>query len=133
MPVVDAATAIDAVKMSGLPLLIVGLNAFAVAWLSNHSATRVAAFVFAVLFVFIAFRLRAERTGWALIATLLSVCFFLLQVSWRSLMIYLLGFYWQGLMVEAVRLVIPTFAVVLAIGGLRGWIWLRRNGTAQRY
>lgn len=76
MPVIDEESAAYAVKMSGLPLFLVGLNTFAlVAVIDQHWAQVIAA-VFAVLFVSLAFRIRAACTAWAPIAAFLSVTFF---------------------------------------------------------
>ncbi len=133
MPVIDEESAAYAVKMSGLPLFLVGLNTFAlVAVIDQHWAQVIAA-VFAVLFVSLAFRIRAACTAWAPIAAFLSVTFFLLQVMWRFLTVIVLGFHWQVMLAEAARLIVPTLAVILAMGGLRGWKWLRRNGVTQHY
>ncbi|RBW42235.1 hypothetical protein DS901_16140 [Loktanella sp. D2R18] len=133
MPVIDEESAAYAVKMSGLPLFLVGLNTFALLFVIDQHWAQVIAVVFAVLFVSLAFRIRAACTAWAPIAAFLSVTFFLLQVMWRFLTAILLGFHWQVMLAEAARLIVPTLAVILAMGGLRGWKWLRRNGVTQRY
>ncbi|AGT07523.1 hypothetical protein [Paracoccus aminophilus] len=89
--------------------------------------------VIAALLVFIAFRLRAGRAAWVPLAFLailsflaveLFTSFHLLQIvePSRAFDLFILA-----------KWVVPLFCLVLAFSGLRGWLWLRRNGVAQSW
>lgn len=132
LPVVDGPSALEAVRMGGLPVLLVGGNVLLGAVLEavrpDPSPLVVAGCaVVAVLLVAVAFRIRSGHAAWLPVVAILVVAWFVLRL--------LLAFAaWQavaGLAILRVKvvtdLIVPVLCLVLLVGGLRGWWWLRRR------
>ncbi|NBR91159.1 MAG: hypothetical protein EBS68_14855 [Rhodobacteraceae bacterium] len=122
----------DAIRMSGLPVLLMGVNAALFALISlvrpfPDLTVILSAVAIAGLLVSMAFRIRAGRAGWLPIASALFIPF--LGVS-------LFASYgaWQmagrnSLANAQILLgwIIPVICLILIICGLRGWLWMRAN------
>ncbi|WP_159082318.1 hypothetical protein [Paragemmobacter aquarius] len=132
LPVVDGPTAIYAVRMAGLPVLLVGASAALRAVLEAVRPDRSVGFlaacvVAAVVLVAVAFRMRAGRAAWVPFAAVAVVAWFLLCLlaafaTWQSapdvVLVRITIF---------TDLIVPVLCMVLLTGGLRGWWWLRRR------
>lgn len=128
----DEAGAKEAVRMSGLPVLLLGANAALLALILSVQTlpdmiTIASAAIIAVLLVLLAFRMRAGHAAWIPFAIILFVAFFGASlfssyIGWRvagetstaSVQI-LLGW------------IIPVICSILMVGGFRGWRWMRGN------
>ena len=137
LPVEDAASARQAVRMAGLPVLIMAVNALLVALSALAQVTpefRMAAGAgtVAVVLAIIAFRMRAGHAGLVPVMAILFVVFAL-----SHMLLSVLG---QGVIqgprfpIAALALtwIIPVFSAALALSGLRGWLWMRRNGGLSK-
>ncbi|MHA3913474.1 hypothetical protein [Halovulum sp. GXIMD14793] len=135
LPVYDEKTAREAVKMSGLPVLVMGGNAALFALISavgptpSYGLATCFAAISLVLIV-LAFRIRA---GWASAVPIMMTLFVIFVVLniYLSLTDYRLS---GGGGVNAVRItlawVIPAFCTALAFGG---WRWLQKNRPTEQH
>jgi hypothetical protein len=115
----DRQTALFAVRMAGLPVLIIALSALLGALLAVTEAPTgpksvtdtTLLSIGGVLLTIMAFAMRAGVSWVVPAATIISV----------------LGMGKQLLITPVYGLIVPIFAVLLTISGLRGWLWLRKN------
>ncbi|MDT0683453.1 hypothetical protein RM543_12220 [Roseicyclus sp. F158] len=128
----DRASARNAVRMSGLPVLLMGANAALLALVSSvrpfpDMAVVSSAAAIAALLVLMAFRIRAGHAAWIPFASMLFIAF--LGVSLFSSYIG-----WQvagGNPTTGAQIllgwIIPAICLILMVSGLRGWFWMRQN------
>ena len=134
LPVHDEASARAAIKMAGLPLLLVGIL-LALVQLMHLAAPQDRVdwiiLILCVSMILMAFRLRAGGTALAPLAACLGLLSFALQAV--SVCAGLLAAEFDGVAFVAgmAALIVPLFAAALAVGGLRGWWWMRRNGVPR--
>ena len=117
--VTDAATAREAVRMAGLPVLLIGAS-FGLSALSGVMApdpqylSAAALATAAAVLVVIAFAIRAGRA--ALVPVAVTFCTVVLVARIALL--------------PTALAIVPILALLLCISGLRGWLWLRRHPDA---
>jgi hypothetical protein len=120
----DAASARYAVRMAGLPVLLIAANALLAALIMAVTLAtldapmgRNARIILGLLVAAglalgsIAFALRAGRTALVPAATALNIAAFAVQ----------------AMISPPWALIVPGLALLLALSGLRGWLWLRRH------
>ncbi len=129
----DQASAAEAVRMAGLPSLIMGANAVLLGLMEivqQAPNTFIAAwFGFSgLLLVVISFRIRAGHGAWIPFVFVLFLAFFGAMTSaaarqWSEL---------KAAPVLQTKLVtdwiVLLFCLALTVSGIMGWNWLRRNG-----
>lgn len=134
---VDEDSAKNAIKMAGLPVLLLGgnvaLSAF-FAFFQRIPNLTVASWcaVISLLLICIAFRIRAGKTGWMPFVLVLFAADFILSAIYTYIMLMNA----QGLGGADTRVyvkvfaswVVPLICSVLIIAGFKGWLWLRANG-----
>lgn len=126
----DEASARDAVRMSGLPVLLMGANAALFALVTSvrpvsNPILLVSSVAIAFLLVLLAFRIRAGHAAWIpfvliLFAAFLGVSGFSSYSLWR-----LAGKTQTSGAHLVLSWIIPIICLVLVIGGFRGWRWLK--------
>lgn len=122
--------------MAGLPVLLVGvLLALMVLLRFAEPEGRVdlSTLFLSVLMIILAFRLRAGGTALAPVATCLGLLSFVLQTVsvFAGLRAANYHVVWFG--AGMISLLVPLFAVALAVGGLRGWWWMCRNSVSRSF
>ena len=135
----DEPSARNAVRMAGLPVLLVGGAEALTALIAAidtppDSNTAISSAVVAVLLIIVAFRLRGGHAGWVPLVVLGFVILLALRVpasiaAWNAA-----GR--NGIAVGTELLVgwiIPLLCLTLMLGGLRGWLWLRANGIRRGF
>jgi|GEM_PF-2862299 len=136
-PITDEATARDAVKMGGLPILALGVSLIFLARTAFVSTTMPLALVAlylaaAAVFIVFAFRIRSGRA--ASLPYLAALFFGFVLVELVLSFVYPVGSVdlgWSGFSIILNHLV--TFlAAALAYRGLRGWRFLRRANVPMR-
>ncbi|MFG5382942.1 hypothetical protein [Yoonia sp. R2-816] len=137
LPVEDAASARQAVRMAGQPVLIMAVNALLVALSALVQVTpefRVAAVAgtVAVGLAVIAFRMHAGNAGLVPIMVVLFVVFALLNMVLSVLGHSMTRGPQFPIAALALTWIVPVFAGALALSGLRGWLWMRRNGGLSK-
>lgn len=132
----DEGKARYAVRMAGLPLLVLGANAavlgldLAVKAPEMPMAVPVFA-VIAVVLVLVAFRMRAGRAAWVPLALLAILSFLAVELFSSLHLLRMLEPSQSFDMILLAKWVVPLFCLALAFSGFRGWLWLRRNGLPQ--
>jgi len=134
----DEASAREAVKMAGLPILVLGGNGFLFSLLlltatpPNPAGAAISALI-AILLVVLAFRIRAGRAAWVPLSFLL----FCLFIGANAVSAYLAWAISGGPGLTGAQIVmgwiVPLICLILSLAGLRGWIWLRANGAERRF
>lgn len=133
VPVTDKASATAAVRMAGLPVLIMGGNAALLALIAAvqpvpDTVLIASAAALAAVLVLIAFRLRGGHAAWIPITFLLFVAFLALH-----LFLAYSGWLMTGTTLE-VRVqiffgwIVPVICLILMVSGFSGRQWLRKNG-----
>lgn len=130
LPVHDEASARDAVRMSGLPVLIMGANAALFALVeavqpAPYAALLASSVAIACILILLAFRIRAGHAAWIPFALVLFVVFlaanaFLAYLGW-----HLAGRTLAGTSQVILSWIVPVICLVLILGGFRGWRWLK--------
>lgn len=137
-PVHDQASAEYAVRMSGLPVLVMAVNpaiaALIMAVQPDPNPPRIVlSSLLAVMLVLLAFRVRMGRAGW--LPLVLAV--FTLFLAARAFAAFAVWDHAGGELVNGTMVVIgwviPLICTVLVFGGVRGWRWMVANGVAVRY
>ena len=133
---VDEESAKEAVKMAGLPVLIMGCNAALTALLALSQQTpdlTLAALSAAIslALIVVAFRIRAEKFGWIPSVLVLFAAF--LVISAFSAYVALMDF---GIArINGVQIVtswiVPLICSVLMVAGFKGWLWLKAKGLPR--
>lgn len=129
----DEASAKDAVRMAGLPALAMGANLGLLTLLNAIRPVPVDPMMLvfsattAVLLVLLVFRIGAGLAAWIPIVLILFAAF--LGASGFSTYI---GWPWAGLVPFGraqlvVGWIVPIIGLIFAVGGLRGWRWMRAN------
>ncbi len=119
IPVTDKESAEYAAKMSGLPIFLLGLNFCALALVQvfvPQPALIYAAyfcfFIFGLFLIFSGLRIRKQKFGTLPVS--LGLWLFLNLVG-----VLIIG--------VGIGTIITLLIGLLAVSGLRGWLWLRRN------
>ncbi|WP_338550326.1 hypothetical protein [Roseovarius phycicola] len=135
---VDESSAKEAVKMAGLPILIMGANVALLTLVSlvqpvpNLAFAGVTAFIALLLFV-LAFRIRAGHASRVPVAVFLFVAFFVGNAVFSYWAWKVLG---SGQSTGAglvMGWIVPTICMILVVAGLRGWIWLKANKAVTTF
>ena len=133
---VDEESAKEAVKMAGLPVLIMGCNAALTALLALSQQTpdlTLAALSAAIslALIVVAFRIRAEKSGWIPSVLVLFAAF--LVISAFSAYVALMDF--EIARINGVQIVtswiVPLICSVLMVAGFKGWLWLKAKGLPR--
>lgn len=132
MPVADEAGARDAVRMSGLPVLLMGANAALLALVASAQPVPdpvviASSATIAALLILLAFRIRAGHAAWIPFALMLFAAF-----SGANLLFSYIGWRVAGKTPAAsaqllLGWVVPALCLILVAGGFRGWLWMRAN------
>lgn len=127
----DETSARDAVRMAGLPILLLGVNAIITFVMAGaNAAPSLVAWItgaVGVLLIVMAFRIRSGHAAWIPVAFLLYGTFFAATLV-NAAMALQSGD--AGRMNGAALLinwVIPILCLIFTIGGLRGWRWLMNH------
>lgn len=138
LPVRDDASARDAARMAGLPVLVVGANAALFALMEAVQPAPYAPFLAlaaatACILILIAFRIRAGHAAWIPFALIL----FLVFLTANSLLTYLewelVGRTQAATGLAMLSWIIPVICLILILGGLRGWRWLRAHNSKMSF
>ena len=122
--------------MAGLPVFLLGL------WMAAGQFGRFAMtlggsnsdpLLLPIVLIALAFRLRAGGTALAPLATGLGLAVFALQAAYVGMALHAVGYGTVAIAIGLAWLIVPVFAVALSLGGLRGWLWLRRHGVAREF
>lgn len=133
MPVNDEASARDAVKMGGLPILLIGFNTLVFCLIgflqgSLSNTLVIGGVILSLLLVVFSFRIRSGKAGSLPYLSALFLIFFVLSALFSLIGNILQGGAVVGGVMFVVGLIVPVLAMLLSISGLRGWNWLRKNG-----
>lgn len=138
VPVTDEASAREAIKLAGLPVIVMAFNSafLAIELLFNAEASPALMFAFlvlAIIMVVIAFRLRKGHAGYVPYVAALFPAFLVLVV-----LTSFTGAKFTGSTLTSIFLVIsswlvPAIAAVLAYRGLKGWQWMRGSHSKISY
>jgi heme/copper-type cytochrome/quinol oxidase subunit 4 len=132
LPVYDEDSAREATKMGGLPVLLLGANVALFSWLEfskkaiSGEAAIVGLVVSVVLIVF-AFRIRANRVASLPYLVALALIFFVVNAIFSFFVGLIVNGVFVGGVTFVVTMIVPIFATLLAVSGIRGWLWLRKN------
>jgi uncharacterized membrane protein len=132
LPVHDDASARDAVRMSGLPVLFMGANAAVFALMeavqpAPSTSLLASSLAISCILILLAFRIRAGHAAWMPLVVILFVVFlaasaFLTYLGW-----HLTGRAQAGAIQAVFSWIIPIICLVLVVGGVRGWRWLNSH------
>lgn len=136
--VTDEDSARDAVRMSGLPILVMGANAALLALLIAvrplpDTGMIASAAVIATLLILLAFRIRAGHAAWIPFVLILFVAFlaasqFSAYIGWR-----LAGETPTASAHILLSWIVPAICTILMINGFQGWLWMRANGKKRSF
>lgn len=134
----DEASAGEAVRMSGLPVLLMGANGALLALVAavqpEADMARITGLgAVAALLVLLAFRIRAGHAGWVPVAVALFLGFLGFSAWWSYRIWRLFGTLQLTQGQILLQWIVPLICLVLAIGGLRGWLWLRAHRRALSF
>ncbi len=128
----DEISAKEAVKMSGLPVLVMGGNlmvmgSIALAQSAQNMTFSAAVGVLAILLILMSFRIRAGHSGWlALVLILFGV--FLGGTAYISAIAWTTATQPFGITLQLIASwIVQLFCIALVGAGLRGWHWLRKH------
>ncbi|MEX3016088.1 hypothetical protein [Gymnodinialimonas hymeniacidonis] len=132
----DEDSALEAVRMAGLPLLLMGFNLLGLAILFLSLVPTFGPAILgllgtAIACIIIAFRLREGHAAWVPIVALLFGAYIIVNVA----------FTWLGATIAAApsgaliatQWIIPLICLILVSAGIRGWLWLRSNGVKRSF
>ncbi len=114
--VTDRASATEAVRMAGLPVLLIGASFLLNALVASQSGATFAGSaaglsLAGLVIITIAFAIRGGRAGLVPVETGLSALVLAVSIVLNP----------------TILVIVPLLALLLCISGLRGWLWLRRN------
>ncbi|WP_316015998.1 hypothetical protein [Roseobacter sp. HKCCA0434] len=129
----DEESAMEAIKMAGLPILVIGANAALLALnsiaeqTSNYIVAKLSALIAVLLFI-LAFRVRSGHAAWVPFALILFVGFLVTNISatYMNAMTYGAFSSFNGYIL--LGWIVPLICLLLAFSGLKGWLWMRANG-----
>lgn len=134
----DEPSARNAVRMAGLPVLLMG-GVEAVAALTAAMETpadgnaALGSAAGAILLIALAFRLRGGHAGWVPLVVLIFMIMLALRL-WVSIAAWNAagqnGIAGAGLLIGWI---IPLICLALMLGGLRGWLWLRAHRVPRSF
>ncbi|MBG1232126.1 hypothetical protein F8B91_07245 [Aestuariivirga litoralis] len=138
MPVTDPASASEAIKLSGLPVIVLAFNSafLAIELLFNADASPALMFAFlalAIVLVVIAFRLRKGHAGYVPFVAALFPAFLALVVLDSFSGPPAAGGLLTQIFLVISKWIVPALAAILAYRGLKGWQWLRAQGTRMTF
>ncbi len=122
--------------MAGLPVLLMGFNAALTALIALSQTTpdlTLAAWCAAIslaLFV-VAFRIRAEKSGWTPLAVGLFAAFLVISVSSASIALKRVGVIEISSIQIVTGWIVPLICTILVVAGFKGWLWLRENDVRR--
>ena len=130
VPVTDEASAREAIKLAGLPVLVMAFNSafLSVELLFNAEASPTLMFAFLILaitMVIIAFRLRKGHAGYVPYVAALFPAFLVLVVLTSFTGAKFTGSWMTSVFLVISSWFVPAIAAVLAYRGLKGWQWMR--------
>ena len=128
----------EAVKMAGLPALVMGANAALASLIALFQTTpnlTIVAWsaIIALLLIILAFRIRAGRSAWLpLVLVLFSA--FLVASAFSSYIVWTVA---GKEPISAAQIItgwiVPLICMVLVVAGFKGWLWLRTNGAKRNF
>ena len=130
---VDEASAKEAIKMAGLPVLLMGCNAALTALIELFQPTpnltlALWCAVISLLLIIVAFRIRAEKSGWMPLVLSLFAAFLVIS----ALAAYIAFVEVGAARISGVQIVtswiVPLICSVLMVAGFKGWLWLKAKG-----
>lgn len=127
---VDEESAKEAIKMAGLPVLVMGGNAALTALiaLSEQSPDLTLAGWCAAIslpLIIIAFRIRAEKSGWMPSVLVLFAAFLGINVLTAYIALMDVGIVGISGVQIVTSWIVPLICSVLMAAGFKGWLWLR--------
>ncbi len=134
----DQASALEAVRMAGLPLLLMGFNLLVLALLTLSASPSLAAFALGMLgtalaCIILAFRLRGGHAGWVPIVALLFVTYLAASLALTIFVTRASAIPNMSGTMIVTQWVIPIICLILISAGIRGWLWLRANGVKASF
>ncbi len=131
--VADQASAAEAVRMAGLPSLVMGANALLLGLMEivRQAPNTLFAAVFGflgLLLVVVSFRIRAGHGAWI---PLVAIVFFVFLADMAASSVRQWFEAAQAPVLQAKLVtgwIVPLFCLALAVSGIMGWNWLRRHG-----
>jgi hypothetical protein len=137
-PVQDETSARYAVRMSGLPVLVMAVNpslaALTIAVQPEPNLPLIAALsLLAALLMLLAFRIRSGCAGWLPLVMLLFVLFLGAKALSFTAVLGVADIDPLNGTMLVMGWIIPLICTVLVFGGVRGWRWMVANGVAVRY
>lgn len=134
----DEDSAKEAVKMAGLPALVMGANAALVSLTTLFQATPNLTIVawcatIALLLIILAFRIRAGNSAWlplvlVLFSAFLGASAFSSYIGWTAA---------GHEPISAAQIItgwiVPLICMVLVLAGFKGWLWLKTNGSKRTF
>lgn len=128
----DEISAQEAVKMSGLPVLVMGGNlmvtgAIDLAQSAPNMTLAAVIGILAMLLILLSFRIRAGHSGWLpLVLVLFGI--FLVATAYASAIQWITATQPFGITLQLIASwIVQLFCIALVGAGLRGWNWLRKH------
>ncbi|MDO5641810.1 MAG: hypothetical protein Q4G26_05400 [Paracoccus sp. (in: a-proteobacteria)] len=134
----DADSAIGATRMAGLPVLMMGANAALLALIAAMQPDLDPVLISGLagvgfLLALLAFRIRAGHAGWLPVVALLFLGFLGANLSLSYMEWQLAGQSQASGAGIVLRWIVPVICLILVIGGLRGWLWLRAHQIRRSF
>lgn len=129
----DETSAKEAIKMSGLPVLVMAANLMLITLIQsvqinpNYRVLMVLT-ILGCLLGGMAFRIRAGHSGWIPIVLVLFAIF-IAGKAYSTAMQWSLSALMQVFKLQIMSSwIVPLFCAALVSAGLKGWIWQRKHG-----
>ena len=138
LPIYNQDSAETAMKMGGLPILILGLN-IALISTTNFMNTQITKGLFltglitALILIVFSFRIRGNKTASLPYLTGLFLCFFIVNTFISFVYSIALHGLSAGSTMFVITWIIPIFASLFAISELRGWWWMKKNNISMKF
>lgn len=135
---VDEGSAKAAIKMAGLPVLVMGGNAALAALIAfsqpspNINLTACYAAISLPLFI-LAFRIRAEKSGWIPLVLVLFAAFVAIKALVDYISLVIVGGGVTSIVQVVISWIVALICCVLVIAGFKGWLWLKANGLPRPF
>ena len=119
--------------MAGLPVFLMGCNAALMALIALSQQTpdlTLAAWCAAISLplIFVAFRIRAEKSGWIPSVLVLFAAFIVINALTSYFALIDVGIAGIGSVQIVTSWIVPLICSVLVVAGFKGWLWLKVRG-----
>ena len=133
---VDEESAKEAIKMAGLPVLVMGSNAALTALIALSQQTpdlTLAAWCAAIslLLIIVAFRIRADKSGWMPLVIALFAAFLVISALTAYIALMDVGIAGISGVQIVTSWIVPLICSVLMAAGFKGWLWLKAEGLPR--